>query len=265
MIIISSNTIHSPQFYMNPGSSSIVLFIHGFMGSPQQLCSLAQAVHQNGYSAATLLLPGHGGSARDFTSSTFEGWQRHVDSKIERFSADFENIWLVGHSMGGLLAINSAVSFSRSVRGIFTIACPFRMSMFSPYAIRIRFKQVISKKSDPMRIAYLTGSSVTPSLSLIWYGHRPTSELKKLMSAARSNLSQVHIPVTAVYSTSDELTSILSLDILKAELTAAPLVTIVLTDSLHAYYPEKEQSVIKESLLRFLWGISPEKGIPCLV
>jgi len=222
------------------------------MGSPRQFDRLAEFVRQHGYATAALLLPGHGGSTRDFGSSTFESWQNHVDAEVERFSRDYENIWLTGHSMGGLLAINAAARFDKCVRGIFTVACPFRITTFSAYTLRIRFRQFFSKKTDPIRVAYFSNSSVAPSPGLLLHTRKPASEIKTLMHAARNNLSQIHVPVTSVYSASDELTSIVSLDILKAELTGAPIEPIVLKDSLHAYFPEHEQIIIEQALLRLL-------------
>ena len=243
---------HAPQLLINPASSGIVVFIHGFMGSPRQFDRLAEAVRKQGCSAATLLLPGHGGSARDFASSTFQCWQSHVDAEIERFSCDYKNIWLAGHSMGGLLAVNAAVRFGGYVRGIFTVACPFKITTFSAYTIKVRIRQVLSGKNDPIKNAYLSNSSVVPSPSLIWHGRKPAAELKKLMIAARNNLPQVRVPVTAVYSTSDELTSIVSLDILKEGLTGAFFEPVTLTESLHAYYTEHEQSVIEQSQIKLI-------------
>jgi len=222
------------------------------MGSPRQFDRLAGAVHRNGCSAAALLLPGHGGSAKDFSLGTFSGWQSHVDAEVERYSCDYKKIWLAGHSMGGLLAINSAVRFGQSVQGIFTLACPFKIITFSAHALNVRIKQVFSKKNDPIKIAYLSNSSIALSPGLLWHTRKPAAEIKKLMLEARNNLSQVRAPFVAVYSASDELTSIVSLDILKAGLTGASLESLVLADSLHAYYPEHEQLLIEQALLKLV-------------
>jgi len=246
------NDLHTPIYLENPIKSGIVVFIHGFMGSPRQFDYLAAAVYDRGFSAAALMLPGHGGSAKDFSLGTYERWQGHVNSEIERFSSDYKDIWLVGHSMGGLLAINAAVKYSGYSRGVFSIACPFIMSAFSSFALKVRFKQVFGKKSDPIKAAYLSASSVPPSPSLIWRAAKPASELKTLMAAARANLLNLHLPVTAVYSASDELVSIASLDILRAELTCAEFEEVLLTDSFHAWYPKHEQAIIENALLKFV-------------
>jgi len=83
-------------------------------------------------------------------------------------------------------------------------------------------------------------------------------ELKKLMLSTKSNLSDIHVPVTAIYSTRDEVVSIESLATLKAGLTQTTVEEIVLTESLHAYYPEYEQGIIEHALLR-LCGITPSE------
>ena len=268
---------HAPYFLENPAENGIVVFIHGFMGSPRQFDMLAAAVQKQGRSAAALLLPGHGGSVRDFAAGTSARWQDYVDAEVESYSRDYADIWLAGHSMGGLLAINAAVRHdaqapggrapgSRApgaqppgmnmpgahIRGIFTIACPFKLTTFSAYTMKFRIKQVFSRKSDPAKAAYRDGSSVRLSPGLLWSSVTQAAELKKLMSKARVNLPLLRAPVFAAYSTSDELTSIQSLDILRSELYGAPFEHLLLTDSLHAYYPEHEQSLLESSLLRFL-------------
>jgi carboxylesterase len=195
------------------------------------------------------LLPGHEKKKKSFASSSFDHWQTHVNAEVERFSATYENIWLAGHSMGGLLAINAAVKYSRHVRGIFLMACPFKIRTFSLYVMKVRVKQAFSRNDNPIKAAYLSNSSVKLSPSLIWRIVRPAAEVRKLMLAAKGNLPQVCIPVTAVYSTADELTSIDSLEILKSETNRTLIKQVLLTDSLHAYYPEQARVIIEHELL----------------
>jgi len=244
------DSTHEPFFLENPAGGNLVIFIHGFMGSPRQFDKLAEAAAEQGYSAAALLLPGHGCTAREFASGTFKQWQEHVNAEVERFSHDYDNIRLVGHSMGGLLAINAAVKYPGIVRGIFTIACPFKLTLFSSYALKIRLKQLFGKKDDPAKIAYISNSSINPSISLMWRILKPKAELKALMAAANNNLLRVSVPVTAVYSSSDELTSIESLGIFSSGLSEAPFEQVLLSDSLHSYFTENEFGIIRQSLLK---------------
>jgi len=243
------NESHAPLILENPAGKGIVVFIHGFMGSPRQFDKLVKIVYQEGYSAAALLLPGHGGSAKDFSSGSYIRWQNHANSEIEGFSSNYENIWLVGHSMGCLLAINAAVKYSRYVRGIFLIACPFKITLFSLYAAKVRFRQIFRHSDDSMKAAYIDSCSVSPSPSLIWRILRPAAELWKLIRVARISVTEVQMPVIAAYSTADELVSFKSLDILKTGLHVAPFKQVVLSESLHTYFPDYEWSVIERNLI----------------
>jgi len=245
---------HAPYINENPEQRGIVVFIHGYMGSPRQFDKLSDAVYQQGYTVAGLLLPGHGGSLKDFSSSTYKQWQSHVNSEVEKLSKSYKNIWLVGHSMGGLLAINAAVKHSKFVRGLFLMACPFKLTFFSVYATKIRAKQLFGRKNNPIKAAYIDNSGVPRSFSIIWRTIKPYSQFKKLMHTANGNLANINSPVTAVYSASDELVSMKSRDILQSKLHKAALELVILADSLHAYYPEREQEVIIRNFIDMITG-----------
>jgi len=251
---VSKSSKHAPVYREHPDSKGIVVFVHGFMGSPQQFSGLFDVVYRQGYSVSALLLPGHGGSAKYFASGTCERWQGHVDGEVERLSQQYRSIFLVGHSMGGLLAINSSVKFGKSVRGLFLITCPFVLTSFSLYALKLRLKQAFSRRNNPIKKAYFDSCSVTLSPDIIWCTGRPSAEVKKLIYITESNLQKVRVPVTAVYSYADELTSMKSLDILKSGLQDIPFKQMLLTDSIHVYYTPQEQSIIEKSLEEFLYG-----------
>ena len=239
-------------FPENAGEKVLVIFIHGFMGNPRLFDEFAETVRQHGCSAESLLLPGHGGSVKDFESSTAEQWQGYVDSEIERLSRGHPNIRLVGHSMGGLLALNAAVHQSEYVRGVFMIASPFKLAVFRLKANITRIKYIFYRKTHPVKIAFLENTGIRFSPRIIFHIIKPFAELRKIMRCTRDVLQDVRVPVTAVYSLSDELTSIKSLEILKSGLSGAQLTQITLLESLHAYFPESERVKIAQALIKSL-------------
>jgi len=243
---------HAPFFRKNPYNKGLVIFIHGFMGSSKQFNGLVDAAYKQGYSIDTLLLPGHGGSVKKFSEGTYERWQQYVDSEVERFSQDYDRIILVGHSMGGLLAVNTSVKFPEKLSCLFIIACPFILTKFSFYSLKVWVMQAFRRKSNPKKAAYINGTSVELTPDLIIGTIKPYFEFNKLQHAARSSLPDVTVPITAVYSSGDELTSMKSLNVLKADLKKAPLNTVILSDSLHAYYTDKEQVFIEEQFIKEL-------------
>ena len=246
---------HSPFFMENPDSKGLVMFIHGFLGSPRQFADLAQRVYDCGYSAASLLLPGHNCSVREFATVTMEDWQNHLGGEIERLSLNHSKIILVGHSMGGLLALNASIKFSNCVKSVFIIASPFRLAVFSAKSNKARLKLIFSGKSTPVKASYLSGVSIGLSQSLLWHIIKPFFQLKKLMRITEKNLQNVRAPVSAVYSLSDELVSIKSLKILKSGLVGERFEQVVLSDSMHAVFTEEERETIMQALDNALKGM----------
>jgi len=243
---------HAPVFIENSAKKGIVVFIHGFMGSPVQFSGLIDIAYKHGYSATAMLLPGHGGKMKDFSKSTFKCWQDHVNAEIEKLAQTYTSMLLVGHSMGGLLSINAAVKFPEYIRGIFIIASPFKATIFSAAAIKIGLRKVFGRKSDPVTAAYNKSNSVKLSPNLIWGLIKPYIEFRKLSRTARGNLPEIKVPVTAVYSYADEIAPVESAKTLEAELHGVPFNEILLHDSLHAYYTDKEQTIIGQTLIEAL-------------
>ena len=255
------NDQHSPLYKKNPDSKGLVIFIHGFMGSPRHFDGLAELAYEHGCSVSSLLLPGHGRSAKEFAACSAEQWQGYVDSEISRFSAEHDSIFLVGHSMGGLLALNAAARFGGSpaasvsggpVSGAYVLAAPFELAMLTANSMRSRTRMAFSRERKQIGATYKLGNSVRPSPYLLTHIARPYKELKKLMRGTRELLGDIRVPVTAAYSPRDELVSFESLSILEHALDGVCLSKVALSDSLHDYAPEHERRLIEQALLASL-------------
>ena len=57
----SSTDYHKPKHVKLKDATNVVIFIHGIVEGPGQFLRLMEVTYNSGYSAASLLLPGHGG------------------------------------------------------------------------------------------------------------------------------------------------------------------------------------------------------------
>jgi carboxylesterase len=226
----------------------IVVFIHGFVGSPRQFDSLVKVVEHDVCVAIALTLPGHGTTTKAFAKSTMDDWQNYVNDEVKRLSSEYDRIFLVGHSMGCLLAINASIKYKEFVSGLFFISCPLKQRGISFDAIKARFIFVFYSKSNPIKAAYLKGAGVPLTIPMLWRSIKPAAELKKLIAFTNNNLHNVSAPVYAVFMESDEVISMDSLNMLKAGLTNTTLKYIVLPKALHAYFPPNEEIEVEEAL-----------------
>lgn len=244
--------MHTPIIKEQADANKLVLFLHGFMGSPGQFSWLIDAVYSKGCSAVSLLLPGHGKTARELYACAYTDWEQHLSDALFQYSKTYDKIYIVGHSMGGLLGLNESVNKANNIAGVFLIATPvkLRTGMRSLYA---KIRCVSYPTRHPIKQEYLkangiSGLNLFTSLLLL----KPSREFIKLKQKTLTNLSQISVPVYMVYSKKDETTAYESMVILDAGLKSENKQTLTLYKSTHAYYEPAEREQLLNALLKFI-------------
>lgn len=86
-------------------SDAAVVFIHGFSDTPESLMPLAEYIHHAlNVSCYLPLLEGHGATLDDFERANHQTWIAQVEKVYTIAAARFAHVFIVGFSMGGLLA-----------------------------------------------------------------------------------------------------------------------------------------------------------------
>ena len=248
--------MHQPMFYENEGADTLVLFVHGFMGSPNQFEYYANHLRAHNVAVAAVLLPGHGGSSASFSKHALNSWQEHLQTQLEHYAQRYSNIVLVGHSMGGLLALNASTNRANKVSGVFGIATPAKVHLFSPKAIWNKIKLVFYPKHHIIKQAYLQANSVQIGIGFLFGCLRPVRGLYQLIQTARNNLAQVTVPVVLVHSRCDETVPHKSGSILSAGLCNTSCKTILINNALHAYYPADEREQILCEIMQLIQTVT---------
>jgi len=109
------------SFFMKGGSSGVLL-IHGFTGLPVELFLLGEFLNRKGFTVLCMRLAGHGTDENDLMRTTKDDWFNSVLDGLAILRGACEKIFVVGHSMGGLLTLK--LSSERDVSKIVTLAAP---------------------------------------------------------------------------------------------------------------------------------------------
>jgi len=245
---------HNPYSKSVPGVSLAVVFTHGIMGSPRQFDDLVQALGET-CAIENILLPGHGGTSREYAASNLQDWQQALDNVISRLSKQYGRIILVGHSLGGLLSVSSTLRFSSSIAGLFLIAMPLQVGISSRFIKRSLLIAFGHQGKNPAAdLARQTSSVSFPA----WYsylqgsGRVPELFIKSLKT--RRIIGKITCPMHAVWSEQDEIvdsrsarwlpkTKNFSMDLLK--------------ESGHYVYTPEESQQIRETFLDFVHKLMP--------
>ena len=100
------------------------LLIHGFMGSPKSSRPLADHLAEAGIHCMGPLLPGHGHFPDKLHNVPSQAWLEEVEAWLLRLREQCEEIFIVGHSMGGIIGAYLALKYN-NVRGLVLIAPPY--------------------------------------------------------------------------------------------------------------------------------------------
>ena len=155
----------------NPGKCPLFIVIHGFTGHMEEphIVAVAEALAQNGYASlrvelyghgkseamrdagfATLRadMYGHGESGGEFENHTLFKWISNIMALVDYArTLDFvTDIWLSGHSQGGLAAALVAGMESDRIRGLILRAPAFMIPTGA------RAGELLGVKFDPDRI-----------------------------------------------------------------------------------------------------------------
>ena len=98
---------HQPFYWR--GGTAAALLIHGFPGTPAEMRAIGQALHEGGWSVQGLLLPGFGSDFATLGHRRHADWIHAIASALHGLRQDHATVVLVGNSMGGALALRTAL------------------------------------------------------------------------------------------------------------------------------------------------------------
>lgn len=100
------------------------LFLHGFTSSPQVLRSLGQHLADRGIAVTAPLFPGHGTTWQDLAVQDALRWVDAADAAFENLAATKSQVFVLGFSFGGAVALDLVSRYRDRVKGLVLLA-PF--------------------------------------------------------------------------------------------------------------------------------------------
>ncbi len=244
------NQNHQAFSITNGTSGLMVLYIHGLMGSPFEFRKFLDHLPLDRVDASALLLPGHGGSSADFAAANTRIWQDYVLQQVGALKCQYKRLILIGHSMGGLLALNAARKYP--IDGIILLNTPFKThTTLGQMDIALKVTFAPKSNHDPLLQAYRDTFSV--SLADWWHilAWLPKIlDIQRLLKASTRNLEEIHSPVRLFQSLNDETVDPLSAELFSEHLNHNLKQKTELNHSTHAYFSAADLTLIKQGILQ---------------
>lgn len=137
----SNETLNFPNQvnFIHQGEGAPVILIHGLAASLHDWDDLVPELAQHGYAAYALDLLGHGESAKPDSRAYEMDWVfDHLAAWIDSLGLDQAPV-LVGHSLGGYLALDYARRFPARTRGLVLVDPFYRLDQL-PALLRLSYR-----------------------------------------------------------------------------------------------------------------------------
>lgn len=166
-----------------------VLLIHGFTGSPGELRPLGEWLTDLGYAVEIPVLAGHCTDVRDLNRVRYREWLISGEQAYQRLSRDVHRMWVLGHSMGGLVAFHLANRFP--VAGVISTCAP--VHVVNPYAwlanvVGFAVPVIKGRETRQLQVEpYLGGYSTMPV--------RAITQFLQLLRRSRQEIAALQTPL----------------------------------------------------------------------
>lgn len=205
---------HAPCIRIMPNADTAVLFVHGICGTPRHFDFLTARVPEN-VSVVNVLLDGHGGDVQAFSRTSMTKWEMQIRDAVDRLLENHQRVYIVGHSMGTLFAIENALRCPDSVAGMLLLAVPLRIApKMSAMVNSLKVGMDWVKTGDTWALAAQQAYGLKADRHIWRYlGWIPRYlELFALAREMRKVLPRLQTPCVVFQSMQDELVSAKSCD-----------------------------------------------------
>lgn len=236
---------HEPYFREGKKGGTALLFIHGFLGSPDHFIPFYDLC-PDGVAIRNILLAGHGGTTKEFGRASMREWKKQVSGEVDKLAARYNKIIIAGHSMGTLFAMEESLREGK-VKALFLLQSPLRIAV-KPTAAINSIKSIFGRIDETDEVGKAYDQSHSVELTLKVWQYIPWIprylELFKESKKGRETIKKVTVPCRIFQSRKDELVPIKSVrDIPRKENIRLE----VLPHSYHFIYGKEDEERIKKA------------------
>jgi len=230
------------------GGAVGVLLCHGFTGSPHSLRPWGEYLAAHGLTVSVPLLPGHGTTWQDMAGTTAADWYAAAERALAGLCAQCSEVFVMGLSMGGCLALRLAECHGPDVSGLVlvnpSLAPDTRLFLLAPV-----LKYVLPSLSG-------VGSDIKkPGVAELSYDRVPVraaASLPQIWRQTTRDLATVTQPVLVYRSSEDHVVGPASMRALEGGLNPGLLTIRTCSDSYHVATMDNDAQGIFTGSLQFV-------------
>jgi pimeloyl-ACP methyl ester carboxylesterase len=265
IVVIENQVVHYEVF----GRGRPVLFLHGWLGSWRYWFPTMEVVSEH-FRTYSFDFFGFGDSRLKRTQESIQNYSDQVIRFLDALG--IERVLLVGHSMGGMVALKTAINHPERILRVATVGAPIDGDSLSwllkltdrpllahmfanlPWLRRLLFRFFLGSTNDPAVGEVVDDSVKSSSVTL----RRAVSSMWR--TDLRPELGRLRVPALIVHGGRDDIVNPKQVDLFNHIPTAE---VAVMPSSRHFPFLD-ESELFNEMLLRFLKAQSAASMMPTL-
>lgn len=234
------------------GNSIGVLVSHGFTGTPQSMRYLGEQIHAAGYTVIGPRLDGHGISPAAMAMTGAADWIASIDDALDTLRETCRQIFVVGLSMGGTLALYTAAKRADVVAGAVTINAAVRVGGDVMSAL-------VFDRHAPATVPGIGSDIKAPGVQELAYAEVPVKAFGQAMALATAThelLPVVTCPALVITSRVDHVVDPSNGPMIAGRLGSGRIDMRWLDDSYHVATLDNDKTRIAEETVAFIRSIA---------
>ncbi len=257
-----------------------VLLVHGITGSPTEMKPLARKLTAEGFTVACPQLAGHCSTLKELKATRWTDWYASLEASLDFLSGECDKVYVVGLSMGALLALKLAADHPGRVHGVAALSATFFYDgwniphwkqrfllpllvysplryLFSyrepaPYGIKDeRIRSLIAKlyEGNSANMPEKYGYSEFPGVTIL--------ETFRLIRAVKRDLPRMGTPLLIVHSTEDDMASLENAKYLASRVSSRHVETFYVDDTYHVLTLDRRKEDVANRVTEFFLRDEP--------
>jgi carboxylesterase len=258
--------MNQPISHIMPGGESFffrgnkngILCIHGFMASPSEIRWLGKYLADKGCTVYGPRLPGHATDYHDMDHQRWQDWYATVEDALSLLRAQCERVFVVGHSMGGMLGLLLAAN--AQIDGLAALATPvIFLSRGMASAHWTKWLRPYTDQSDTGPLVQTIrdeqakrGESVVGRVRHNLWSTAAVGEIYALSLAVQDRLPDVKTPLLLIYSEADKTVGLNNRDMILSHVKSETIEQHTLKNSDHILPQDFERETVFELVADFI-------------
>jgi carboxylesterase len=250
---LNNDYLHNPDLEGSPfiwkAGSTGILLSHGYTATTAEVRLLAKNLHDNGYTVACPLLPGHGTKPSDLNLVRWQDWVSAGERSYQQLKEHCEKIVVGGESMGAMVALHLASSHPE-ILGVLCYAPAIKLTLTTVDIIKLYLGAPFLSEVSRSSLDCSEKWQGYPGLPL-----KGSIQLLQMQKATLNRLSQIHQPILIFQGRKDTTVAADAGEIILKKVKSSLKMLYWMENSSHAITLDQELDEVTRLTVEFLKGL----------